>query len=337
MDAANAKLAQANAQALADAYNTATANLQTAEAQLNTAKANCGWDQLQQAYSQADQAWLSAKASYESALENQKNAKTSLENAQEQLSSAGESDEITDLKEKIEDCTITATQDGTVTAINATVGAAANTGIVAVLQDTDHLKVSVTIDEDDIKKVAVGQSVRIKSDATGDEEINGTLTQLSQTASSSQDGSTGFGAEVTVDETDSGLLIGLSAKAEILLSEKEDVYTVPYDAVTTDENGNSIIYAKKQGEDTFEEVPVTTGMETDYYVEISGEDLYEGLEVQISISDTAVTEEQEGEMEMPTEMQGGVMAAPSDMGAAMEGRPSGGRAGMGAEHGKTHH
>lgn len=187
MVAANAKLAQANAQALADAYNTATANLQTAEAQLNTAKANCGWDQLQQAYSQADQAWLSAKASYESALENQKNAKTSLENAQEQLSSAGESDEITDLKEKIEDCTITATQDGTVTAINATVGAAANTGIVAVLQDTDHLKVSVTIDEDDIKKVAVGQSVRIKSDATGDEEINGTLTQLSQTASSSQD------------------------------------------------------------------------------------------------------------------------------------------------------
>ena len=156
--------------------------------------------------------------------------------------------------------------------------------------------------------MAVGQSVRIKSDATGDEEINGTLTQLSQTASSSQDWNR-LGAEVTVDETDSGLLIGLSAKAEILLSEKEDVHR-SCDAVSTDENGNSIIYAKKQGEDTFEEVPVTTGMETDYYVEISGENLYEGLEVQISISDTAVTEEQEGEMEMPTEMQGGSHGGP---------------------------
>ena len=330
LDAANAALsaAQANAQSLSDAYNTATSNLQAAEAQLNTAKANCGWEALQQAYSEADQAWLSAKSSYESAVENQKNAQTNLENAQDQLDSAQDSDEITELKEKIEDCTIKATQDGTVTELNVTVGAAANTGTIAVLRDTEHLKVSVIIDEDDIKQVAVGQSAIIQSDATGETEIEGTLTQLSQTATSSQDGSTGFGAEITVDSENSGLLIGLSAKAEILLSEKENVYTVPYDAVTTDEDGNSIIYARTEEGGEFEKVPVTLGMETDYYVEISGEALYDGMEVQISTSDTADGESSPTE-EMPTEMQGGTMVVPGEMNGTMTGRPSGGRQGMG--------
>ena len=111
--------------------------------------------------------------------------------------------------------------------IGATVGSAINQGTIATIQDTQHLKVAVTIDEDDIKKVAVGQKAVIKSDATGDEEIAGTVTQVSVTAGQSG----GFSAEITVDATDSGLLVGLSAKAEIIFSQTEGVYTVPYDAV----------------------------------------------------------------------------------------------------------
>ena len=84
------------------------------------------------------------------------------------------------------------------------VGSAINQGTIATIQDTQHLKVAVTIDEDDIKKVAVGQKAVIKSDATGDEEIAGTVTQVSVTAGQSG----GFSAEITVDNTDSGLLVG---------------------------------------------------------------------------------------------------------------------------------
>ena len=86
---------------------------------------------------------------------------------------------------------------------------------------------------------------------------------------------------------DSGLLIGLSAKVEIILSQVTDVYAVPYDAVGTDENGGSVVYARSGGETEFTAIPVETGMETDYYIEISGEGLSDGMEVKTSANDTA--------------------------------------------------
>ena len=46
-------------------------------------------------------------------------------------------------------------------------------------------------------------------------------------------------------------LIGLSANVEIILSQVTDVYAVPYDAVGTDENGGSVVYARSGGETEF--------------------------------------------------------------------------------------
>lgn len=57
----------------------------------------------------------------------------------------------------------------------------------------------------------------------GDAVISGTLTRIDPVANDS--GS--FGATVTVNGQDSGLLIGISAKVEIVISEKDDVFTRP--------------------------------------------------------------------------------------------------------------
>ena len=64
--------------------------------------------------------------------------------------------------------------------------------------------------------------------------------------------------------------------------------TVPYDAVQTDENGNDVVYivedvAGEDGKMTRQQrpVPVTVGIEGDYYVEISGEGVTEGMTVAI--------------------------------------------------------
>ena len=341
-DSANPELqaARDNAAALTAAQNTAaaaqsdytakSAARQAAEDALKTAKANSGYDALYQAYAAADQAWLQARSTYETATETLRQAKENMETAAENLENAGTSDEIEELEEQIADCTITAGASGTITTLNATVGSAAGGGTsntaLAVIQNTDDLKVSITIDEDDIKSVAVGQQAIIKSDATGDTEIAGTVSQLSLTSGSTGStqggtGSSGFGAEVTVTGKDSGLLIGLSAKVEIILSQVTDVYAVPYDAVGTDENGGSVVYARSGGETEFTAIPVETGMETDYYIEISGEGLSDGMEVKTSANDTATAAagaddaQQSGENAMFS----------MDMGGGM---PSGGPGGM---------
>lgn len=174
----------------------------------------------------------------------------------------------------MDDCTLTATMDGTITALDATVGSVC-TGTVATIQNTDALVVEVTIPANSVPKLSTGMTCRITSDATGDAIINGTLTQIDPVANDK--GS--FGAKVMVNGDDGGLLIGISAKVEIVVNEKNDVFTVPRDAVGTADDGSSYVLRQTGGEGvdmTFEEVPVTTGDTNDFYVEITGSDLNEG-------------------------------------------------------------
>lgn len=276
-----------------------TADRQAAERALQEARQNSGYDALFQAYAQADDAFLRAKDTYERAVESEKQAKESLENAADNLKKASNSDDLSDLCERIADCTITAGADGTITALNVTVGSSAggvSAGALAVIQDTAHLKVAISIDEDDIKRVAVGQRAVIRSDATGDAQIEGRLSQLSLTAGSSGggvSGGSGFGAEVTVTDGGSGLLVGLSAKVELILSQAENVYAVPYEALETDEAGNTVIYARLPGEAEFAAIPVKTGLETDYDIEIRGDGLSDGMEVRVG-TDNLLTQDGDG-------------------------------------------
>lgn len=328
LDAANAAIANAQAAlpGLQSAYDTAVAVRKQAENNLNNAKSTCDYDTLYQNYSAADQAWQQAKTTYETAQNSVTQCQDSLSAAKKQLDSGATSDAIEELQEKLDDCVITATASGTVTSIGATVGSAINQGTIATIQDTQHLKVAVTIDEDDIKKVAVGQKAVIKSDATGDEEIAGTVTQVSVTAGQSG----GFSAEITVDNTDSGLLVGLSAKAEIIFSQTEGVYTVPYDAVEQDEDGNDVIYVQDGGD--WKAVPVQRGKENDYYVEVSGEGLADGMVVRVPIGETGTIDGagMQDMMGAPVMMDGGTTvtvapAAGADMGGpGGDGGPRGG-------------
>lgn len=78
--------------------------------------------------------------------------------------------------------------------------------------------------------------------------------------------------------SDDRIKLGMTAKCSIVKKEASDVYAVPYDAVHR-ENGESYILVKDG--DSTSKVTVTTGMETDYYIEVQGDDLQEGLQVVI--------------------------------------------------------
>lgn len=307
---------EAHAQAKNDAeaaLNTALADYNAADAALNSAKNNCsvsslnvyGYDAVKQAYSQAG----TTKTQAENALESAKNAVESatkqIDTCEQQVKSAHDSydqeknysnllnksqnvedsatkleqaqrtpDNLETLRSTLEDCTLTATMDGTITALNATVGSVCS-GTVATIQNTDALVVDVTIPANSVPKLSTGMTCHITSDATGDAVIDGTLTQIDPVANDT--GS--FGAKVVVNGDADGLLIGISAKVEIVISEKDNVFIVPRDAVGTADDGSSYVLRKTGGEGvdmTFEQVTVTTGDTNDFYVEITGSDLQEG-------------------------------------------------------------
>ena len=264
-----------------------------------------GFTSIQTALTQAD----STKTQAESALDSAKNAvdtaNTQISTCEQQVKAAHDSydqeknysnllnksqnvedsatkleqaqrtpDNLETLRSTLEDCTLTATMDGTITALNATVGSVCS-GTVATIQNTDALVVDVTIPANSVPKLSTGMTCHITSDATGDAVIDGTLTQIDPVANDT--GS--FGAKVVVNGDADGLLIGISAKVEIVISEKDNVFIVPRDAVGTADDGSSYVLRKTGGEGvdmTFEQVTVTTGDTNDFYVEITGSDLQEG-------------------------------------------------------------
>ncbi len=330
-------------QAATDSLTAAQADYQAAQTQLASAQESCsvtslglyGFTAIEQALTEAEQTRTQAETALETAQTQLENAQTQLETAYDnydteknsttlttsyqnvedaatRLEEAGRtSEELTTLQETLEACTLTATMSGTITELNATVGSVC-TGTVATIQDTDALVVEVTIPADDLPDLSTGMTCRITSDATGDTEIEGTLSQIDPVAN--DQGS--FGAQVRVTGDAGGLLIGIQAQVEIVKNEVQGVYTVPLDAVGTAEDGSRYVLRKTGGEGTdmtFEEVTVTTGDENDYYVVISGDDLQEGDEIRASadLTQGIVTGETDeaagamGGMEMPTGGGGG--------------------------------
>ncbi len=298
--------AQAKVTGAQNTYNEADQKLTDAQNSCSAPSLGLyGFNSIEAALNQAD----STKTQAENALESAKNAVESATNqvdtCEQQVKSAHDSydqeknysnllnksqnvedsatkleqaqrtpDNLETLRSTLDDCTLTATMDGTITALNATVGSVCS-GTVATIQNTNALTVEVTIPANSVPKLSTGMVCRITSDATGDTVINGTLTQIDPVAN---DKGT-FGAKVVVNGDADGLLIGISAKVEIVINEKNDVFTVPRDAVGTADDGSSYVLRKTGGEGvdmTFEEVPVTTGDTNDFYVEITGSGLNEG-------------------------------------------------------------
>lgn len=266
-----------------------------------------------------------AQQAYDDAVTSTSRQVDSAETKLEQASRT--SDTLSDLQSTLNDCTLTATMDGTITELNATVGSVCS-GTVATIQDVNDLTVEVTIPASSVGKLSTGMQCNITSDATGDTVVTGTLTRIDPVANS--EGT--FGATVTVNGADSGLLIGISAQVEIIINQKSDVFTVPRDAVGTHEDGTTYVLRKTGGEGvdmTFEEVTVTTGDSNDYYIEISGDDLNEGDVIRSSSDLTqgieTTTEEAAGMMggQMVVADGGTMVAAPAD-GGDMGGGPGGG-------------
>lgn len=303
-----------------------------AQTALENAQMTTGYQSLVQAKDQAVAAWEQAKTAKEQAEKQLETASESLDTAKKNLDKSGSSDTLEDLQEQLTKCTLTAETSGTVTSLNATVGSICS-DTVATIQDTNALKIAVTIQEYDVPNVSIGMKARITSDAT-DGEISGTLTQISPTATaatggqSSSSSSGTFSAEVSVDGASSGLLIGMNANVEIVQSTTDNVFVVPYDAVGTEDDGTKYVMVKTGGDGadaTFEKVTVTTGAENDYYIEISGDALSEGMEVRSSASDDSTETVDASDMMG----QGGfVFSAGGDMpSGGGQGGPGGGQGG----------
>ena len=264
---------------------------------LDTAQA--AYDKAAQAEKTASSATYDAKKAYDAAVLQQKTTinaanqeieayRQAVESVQASADSESQAIGVEKIEMQLEEGVITAPISGTVTAVNAVEGAA-STGILFVIENTDHLQVATTIKEYDVNRVKLGMPATIQSDGTGEDIYDGKLSSIAPAAASSTS-ATGmtstssnveFDAVVDVTSKGTALKIGMNARIDIILDEKEDVFAVPYDAVVQNAAGETVVYALVQNEEetSYQEIPVMTGMETDFYIEITGKNLAEGMQI----------------------------------------------------------
>lgn len=211
------------------------------------------------------------------------------------------------LRYDISSSEIRAPFSGVVTNVAAEQGKAANGALLAVGDDS-KLLVRADVKEVDVSKITPGLPVTFTTVGTGAKEFHGRVTSVSSVSGSSQEPSGGaqggggasaaagaggaggggasgsgtqkvtFPIEIEVTGERQGLLIGGSAKAQVITEKKANVLTVPRDAVFTNDKGEQcvLVVAEDSGLKVVAERKVKVGSANDVDTIISGGDLKSG-------------------------------------------------------------
>ena len=192
-------------------------------------------------------------------------------------------------QKELDEATITAPFDGIVGAVYVDEGdiipppTMAPTVAIYFITPTS-LELIAEVDEVDIPLVKVGQSVTIEVDAITDELFEGTVSSISPVPVIE---ASLVIYKVTVSLTvpaDSGVMVGMSATADIIIDKSENTLLVPERAIGHDENGNPVVWVSIDGQ--LEERAVVVGISDGLHTEIL-EGLAEGEMVTVEKHGTA--------------------------------------------------
>jgi HlyD family secretion protein len=188
-----------------------------------------------EAVEQAQTAFDVAVANYKASQAQLDQSRASLREAQDQLSKTR----------------LVAPMDGRVVRVAKEVGEVAvpstfssAEGLLVTFADLSVILATVQVDETDVVRLGMGDSVKVTIDAFPDTSFTGRVTKIAnsailtgtQTASGSQDRAVDFEVEVTLDNPPPDVRPDLSCTARIVTATRKQVLSVPIIALTVRDN-----------------------------------------------------------------------------------------------------
>ncbi len=269
LGSAQANLSNANAnrdavQANLDQLTADPALADTASAEAAVAQAQSALDDLIEGPSEADIA--AAEADVEQ-------ARINLENASDAAAQA----------------TIRAPYDGVITTVAFNPGELAS-GTIAKIVDSDSLEVVLEVDEVDVADLVVGQPAIVTLETWPNVEIESEVVRIAPAPVSTGLGDSAiitYEVRLSLGETDLPVRVGMTANANLITAEKEDVLLVPNAAIIADRGAGtySVNLVTAEG---VQSVDVTIGLRDDDYTEITS-GLQEGDQILIGTNAPVAT------------------------------------------------
>jgi HlyD family secretion protein len=241
-----------------DEYDTVKNNLYTAENSLATAEGR-----LLQAKAQFEVRTLmveQAREAHGASLNRAEQQRAMLERSQDLLSK-------TEIRSPL---------DGVITQLNVEVGERAVPGTLnnpaatlMIIADLSIIEAEVEVDETDIVDLELGQKAVVKVDALPNDPIDGTVTEIGNSAIQKvgqEQEAKDFKVVIQLLEPPKSLRPGLSCTGEITTAVRAEVLSIPIQALTirefpVDEEGNLV--RKEKGEDEEEKADEKTDDEED--------------------------------------------------------------------------
>lgn len=261
-------------------------NLSTARLQADTAKS---------AYEQAQKSLAAAQAAANDEIQ-------TFEDNIATTAAAGDDTatrvELASLYEDLQDMTIRAPMAGTISKIYAKAGSLPS-GPLFKVENLNSLVIKSELKEFDLRTVRIGQSVKIKADATGDKTYHGRVVSIANTATQSaasaipsadgaapsvgSDTNPTFTAKIVIENPPKELLAGMKARLSIVTAEDQGVYAVPFGAIMETGDKKSVMalipVKGKKGVYEAKKITVKTELENDINVVISSKELKDHLKI----------------------------------------------------------
>ena len=215
------------------------------------------------------------------------------------MGSAGST--LSSIQNKIDNSVVKSNVSGTITSVGVSEGDTYTGGVIVKIEDCDAFVVEAEIDEYDIPDIKVGQNVKIKTDATREQILEGKVSYVAIAASdglglagsissgmanmdlssiSSMSSVMGMGGlsssssssntssnpkykiKVDLDTYNERLRIGMTAKISVLTNEKNQTIAVPYNCVHERENGTYYVEILKSDYNVEENVKLLESMKS---------------------------------------------------------------------------
>lgn len=197
----------------------------------------------------------------------------------------------------LEKATLRAPYDAVVTAVHVDTGELAS-GVAVELEDANQLEVVLDVDEVDIGELSVGQPAVITLEAWPEEEIESEVAAIAPAANAIaadagpvDTGIATFQVRLALGATNLPVRVGMTANANLVTAQREDVLLVPNRAIIADRQAGryyvNLVEPAAGDQTTTRQVEVSIGLRDAQYTQIT-DGLNEGDIVRIGSIDAPI-------------------------------------------------